>query len=93
MSSKRMDNWLARNKERFGTQDGLPDEFHRKSLFALIKPHAKVGIITPHGSRLTGRVIMKGPAGWVIAIDGSRHGQPAIASPENTIWVSGAVIP
>ena len=86
----RMETWLAKNKEKFGTQDGLPGEFHRETLFLQIKPRSKVGIITPHGSRITGKVVMRGPAGWVFAIDDTKHGQPEIASQKNTIWVAGA---
>lgn len=85
-----MEAWLAKNKHKFGTTDGLPGEFHREQLFNLIKPGSTVGIITPHGNKLHGRVVMRGPAGWVFGIAGSAHGQPAIADERNTIYVGGA---
>lgn len=85
----RMEQWLAANKHKFGTTDGLPGEFHRECLFNLIKPGSTVGIITSHGSKLSGRVVMRGPAGWVFNAGGP-HGTPAIADERNTIYVGGA---
>jgi hypothetical protein len=41
-----------------------------------------VTIITPHGQKLKGRAVMKGPHGWVLNL-GGKHGTPAIASDEN----------
>lgn len=46
----------------------------------------KVTIITPHGNKLTGKAVMKGPYGWVLNL-GGKHGTPGIASDENTINV------
>jgi len=46
----------------------------------------KVTIITPHGNQLTGRAVMKGPAGWVLNM-GGKYGTPGIASDENVIRV------
>ena len=46
----------------------------------------KVTIITPHGNKLTGKAVMKGPAGWVLNL-GGKYGTPGIASDENTIQV------
>ena len=86
-----MEKFLLNNKHKFGTPDDLPGEFHRQALYDQIKPQARVGIITPHGSKLLGKVVMRGPAGWVLNM-GGRHGTPGIASPENVIYVSGAKI-
>ena len=58
-----------------------------ESLYSLIKPRSRVTIITPHGSKLTGKAVMKGPAGWVINL-GGKYGTPAIASEDNTIAVN-----
>jgi len=55
-------------------------------LFDRIKPRSKVTIITPHGSKLIGKAVMKGPAGWVINL-GGKYGTPAIASENNVIAV------
>ncbi len=52
-----------------------------------IKPRSRVTIITPHGSKLTGKAVMKGPYGWVINL-GGKYGTPAIATDDNTIAVN-----
>jgi hypothetical protein len=64
---------------------GLLDE---SSLFNKIRPGSRVTIVTPHGSKLTGRAVMKGPAGWVLNL-GGLHGTPGIASEDNVIAVQG----
>jgi hypothetical protein len=46
----------------------------------------RVTIITRHGTKMTGRAVMKGPAGWVLNLGGA-HGTPGIATDENTIKV------
>jgi len=51
-----------------------------------IKAGDKVTIITPHGNKLTGKAVMKGPYGWVLNL-GGKYGTPGIASDENTIQV------
>ena len=81
--------WLAKNKHRFGTRDGLPGAFHRQVIFLQIKPRCRVAIVTPHGSVLVGRVVMRGPAGWVLNLGGP-HGTPGIADERNTVWCTGA---
>jgi hypothetical protein len=85
------DNWLAnaKNQTRFGSHDGLPGPYHREALYNSIRHGTEVMIETPHGSRLTGRAVMLGPAGWVLNLGGP-HGTPGIASEENVIWVTGA---
>jgi len=52
-----------------------------------IEPGDTVTIRTPQGQTRRGRVVMKGPAGWVLNL-GGRHGTPGIASPENTVKVT-----
>jgi len=64
----------------------MKNEVRLESLFNQIRPRDKVTIITPHGSKLTGRAVTKGPAGWVLNL-GGRHGTPGIASEENVIAV------
>lgn len=48
-----------------------------------------VTIITPHGSKLTGRAIMRTSdhTGWVLSL-GGRHGTPGLAFDKNIIKVS-----
>jgi len=92
MSAKTTRLWLSENKEKFGTQDGLPGAFHRESLYSLIRAGKTVSIVTPQGMISTGRAVMRGPAGWVLNM-GGRYGTPGIASDENTIYVAGAKLP
>lgn len=56
-------------------------------------PGDRVTILVPAGrnrdgsqdyAERTGRVVMRGPAGWVLNL-GGRHGTPGIASPENFV--------
>lgn len=91
MSNKNRENFLAKNKAKFGTHDGLPGAFHRECLFNQIGPQKQVSIVTPHGNIVDGRVVMRGPAGWVLNL-GGKYGTPGIATPENTIYVAGASI-
>lgn len=81
--------WLATNKERFGSHDGLPAAFHRECLYLAIKVGSQVVIRTRHGNLLQGRAVMRGPAGWVLNMGGP-YGTPGIACEENTVWVTGA---
>jgi hypothetical protein len=67
-------------------EHGFPGPFERERLFDGIRPGSRVTIVTPHGSRLTGRAVMRGPAGWVLNL-GGRHGTPGIASDDNVIAV------
>lgn len=82
-------NWLAKWKENFGTRDGLPGEFFRECLFNMLGPQMAVGIVTPHGSVVTGRTVMKGPAGWVACDDRTGGARPLICTDENVVWVPG----
>ena len=52
-----------------------------------IRPGDKVTILTPHGQHRTGRVVMRGPAGWVLNL-GGRYGTPGIADERNIVKVS-----
>lgn len=83
--------FVERHKNEFGTHDGLPSEFFREAMYNAIRPRDTVGIVTPHGNILCGKVVMSGPAGWVINTGGP-HGTPEIAGPENTVYVSGTKI-
>lgn len=44
-------------------------------LIANAKPGDRVTIATPHGQQLTGRMVMRGPAGLVLNLGGP-HGTP-----------------
>jgi hypothetical protein len=81
--------FLARNKERFGTTDGLPGEFHRKELFAQVKPGARAAFVTPHGFILSGRVVMRFSTHAVLNL-GGRHGTPGVLTPETCVYAAGA---
>ena len=82
-------DWLAKWAANFGTRDGLPGEFHRAGIFDMLGPQMAVAVVTPHGSVLTGRTVMKGPAGWVAADDRTRGACPLICNETNTVWTSG----
>ena len=57
-----------------------------RPLFESIRPGDRVTILTPHGQELSGRAVMRGPAGWVLNL-GGRYGTPGIAGPDNTVAV------
>ena len=63
-----------------------PDQEESKKLFHEIKPGSKVTIMTPQGQEASGKVVMRGPAGWVLNMGGA-HGRPGIATPENVVRV------
>ena len=54
-----------------------------------IRAGDRVTIVTPHGSQLTGRAVMRSPAigGWVLNM-GGRHGTPGLACDANVCKVS-----
>ena len=83
--------WLQRNKGAFGSHDGLPGAFWRECMFNAIRVGKQVAIVTPHGSVLQGRAVMRGPAGWVLNLGGA-HGTPGIADERNTVWVVGVMV-
>ena len=86
-----LDLFLSKNKEVFGSHDGLPGEFHRKVLFEQVRPGKTVGIVTPQGSRLTGRVVMRSSDGQSFALNmGGRHGRPGVLTATNCIFVARA---
>lgn len=59
-------------------------------LIDAVRPGDQVTIITPHGSRLKGRAVMRSSHdGWVLN-GGGRHGTPLLADDSNTIKVSKA---
>lgn len=57
------------------------------SVLDTIKAGDRVTIRTPHGSILTGKAVMRGPAGWVLNLGGA-HGTPGIASAANLVKVT-----
>ena len=58
-------------------------------LVKYIEPGDRVTIVTATGGLLTGRAVMRGPAGWVLNV-GGRHGRTAIATDRNTVKVKKA---
>lgn len=58
----------------------------KKSVYNDIKPGSQVTMRTEHGSELTGRAMMKGPAGWVLDLGGP-HGTPGIVDQENFVRI------
>lgn len=77
--------WLAKNKRKIESHDGLPGPWHREHIFNSIRPRSKVGIITPHGNILTGSAVMVFPSHAVLN-GGGAHGTPLIADRTNTIY-------
>jgi hypothetical protein len=59
----------------------------RVGMFSTIQPGDRVTIVTPRGQEMTGRAMMKGPAGWVLNV-GGRYGTPALADEDNVVKVS-----
>lgn len=49
-----------------------------------IRAGDRVTIRTPHGNELTGKAVMRGPAGWVLNL-GGKHGTPGIATAANLV--------
>ena len=62
------------------------------SLFKQIGPGDRVTIETPQGNQVSGRVVMRGPAGWVLNLGGP-HGRPGIATESNVVKVVKAKTP
>src|SRR5260370_24834166 len=57
------------------------------SIVDSIRPGDKVTILTPHGSKLTGRAVMRNSSGgWVLNL-GGRHGTPGLADERNIVRV------
>jgi hypothetical protein len=59
----------------------------RVGMFSTIEPGDRVTIVTPRGQEMTGRAMMRGPAGWVLNL-GGRYGTPALADEDNVVKVS-----
>lgn len=57
-----------------------------ESVFSLIRVGDRVTIVTPHGSRISGRVVMKF-ATHAVLNTGGRHGTPEIATAANIVAV------
>lgn len=60
------------------------------SLIDTVRPGDRVTIITLHGSRITGRAVMRRSAGGWVLNAGGRHGTPALADDRNTVNVKHA---
>lgn len=85
--------WIEQNeahKDQFKTAGIPPREGSHGNKMAgvlqAIRAGDRVTITTPHGQQVTGRAVMKGPAGWVLNLGGP-HGRPGIATEENTVKV------
>lgn len=91
MKTSALDRFLARNKEKFASHDGLPAEFHRMALFKQAKVGGQAGIVTPHGGKLVGRVVMKFATHCVLNL-GGRYGTPGVMDDTNCIFVAGATL-
>jgi hypothetical protein len=63
----------------------------RPGLKVTILVHAGIGRNGPEKKEATGRVVMSGPAGWVLNM-GGRYGTPEICSPDNFVRIGGAGI-
>jgi len=90
-------DWEAWKEEAAEQKQGKmsEEEYERKregqvgnvgTLFDSIRPGDRVTIVNRFGQKRTGRVVMRGPAGWVLNLGGP-HGTPGIASPENVVGV------
>jgi hypothetical protein len=86
--SKTMQSWLDRNRPKFGSADGLPGEFLRQDLFKHIRPGVQAGIVTCHGTLLSGRAVMVFHTHAVLN-GGGAHGTPLIADARNTVYCAG----
>lgn len=62
------------------------------NLFNQIQHGSRVTILTPHGSKLTGRAVMYNQKDgfWILNLGGA-YGTPGLASPENVIAVRGGL--
>jgi hypothetical protein len=57
------------------------------NLFSQIKSGDRVTIVNRFGQKMSGRAVMRGPAGWVLNMGGP-HGTPGIADERNVVQVS-----
>lgn len=56
-------------------------------MLSLVRPGDSVTILTPHGSRLTGKAVMRSAVGGWVLNGGGRHGTPLLADDRNTVGV------
>jgi hypothetical protein len=72
-----------------GGGEGGPEPETLSNLCDMIRPGDRVTILSPHGSRLSGRATMRNRQNgcWVLNLGGP-HGTPGIADEENIIAVS-----
>jgi hypothetical protein len=91
MTSPACARFLAKNKEIFGTRDGLPGEYHRRNLFRQARPGKQAAMVTDHGTVLVGRVVMVFDSHCVLNL-GGRYGTPGVMTPEACVYVAGATL-
>lgn len=89
--NKSVSSFLAKNRGRFGSADGLPAEFHRKALFDQVKVGKQAAYVTRHNSILSGRVVMKFATHAVLNLGGP-HGTPGVLTPETCVFAAGATL-
>ena len=77
--------FLARNKELFGSNDGLPGDFHRRSIFKFVRPGKLAAYVTPQGNVVSGRVVM-GFSTHAVLNCGGRHGTPGVVTPASCVY-------
>jgi hypothetical protein len=89
--------WLARNRAAIGSADGYPGEFHRKELFARVRPGSLVAWLLParpgdkERTLQTGRVqILTRDSHAVCLVTGSSGARPGLVDTANIVWCSGA---
>ncbi len=85
---KRIANWLKKNREKFGTKDGLPGFYHRRDLFRAIHPGSKVMVQNCHGGLMVGKAVMVF-RGHAVLNGGGPYGTPLIADASNTVYCEG----
>lgn len=73
-------------------EDDHPGPFESEKMFNQIQHGSRVTILTPHGSKLTGRATIRNDRDgvWVINL-GGKFGTPGIATPDNVIAVRGGL--
>ena len=94
---KHVAKWVSRNRERFGSSDNLPAEFHRQQLFPLLKRGSKVvwrGVQRPgdtviHLSAGRVQILTRGSHASVL-VTGSSGARPALVDVRNIVWCAGA---
>ncbi len=82
---------MDKNRASWDGTTSIREIFHAESTnseFDKIGRGSRVTIRTPQGQQISGKAVMRGPAGWVLNMGGA-HGTPGIATEKNTVKVSG----